>query len=60
MEIGVELLVLTWSFEKEMARHIKFVCYVGILLAVTMANGLTLEERFEELTNNFVSPFSLN
>ncbi len=58
MEIGVELLVLTWSFEKEMARHIIFVYYVGILLAV--ANGLTLEERFEELTNNFVSPFSLN
>ena len=60
MEIGVELLVLTWSFEKEMARHIKIVYYVGILLAVAMANGLTLEERFEELTNNFVSRFSLN
>nr|CAH0103927.1 unnamed protein product [Daphnia galeata] len=37
-----------------MARHIKMVYYVGILLAVAMANGLTLEERFEELTNNFV------
>jgi len=60
MEIGVELLVLTWSFEKEMARHFNMVFYVGILLAVAMANGLTLEERFEELTNNFVSRFSLN
>jgi hypothetical protein len=58
MENG--LLVLTRSFEKEMARHIKMVYYVGILLAVAMANGLTLEERFEELTNNFVSRFSLN
>nr|CAH0103929.1 unnamed protein product [Daphnia galeata] len=37
-----------------MARHIKMVFYVGILLAVAMANGLTLEERFEELSNNFV------
>ncbi len=43
-----------------MARHIKMVFYVGILLAVAMVNGLTLEERFEELTNNFVSRFSLN
>ena len=43
-----------------MARHINFVFYVGILLAVAMANGLTLEERFEELSNNFVSRFSLN
>ena len=60
MEIGLELLVLIWSFEKEMARHIKMVYYVGILLAVAMANGLTLEERFEELSNNFVSRFSLN
>ena len=59
MEIGLELLVLIWSFEQEMARHFKMVCYVGILLAVAMANGLTLEERFEELTNNFVSRFSL-
>ena len=60
MEIGLELLVLPWSSEKEMARHIKMVFYVGILLAVTMANGLTLEERFEELSNNFVSRLSLN
>nr|CAH0107069.1 unnamed protein product [Daphnia galeata] len=37
-----------------MACHIKVVYYVGILLAVSMANGLTLEERFEELSNNFV------
>ena len=59
MEIGLELLVLIWSFEQEMARHFKMVCYVGILLAVAMANGLTLEEKFEELTNNFVSRFSL-
>ena len=57
---GNRLLVLIWSFEKEMARHIKMVFYVGILLAVAMANGLTLEERFEELSNNFVSRFSLN
>jgi hypothetical protein len=43
-----------------MACHFNFVNYVGILLAVAMANGLTLEERFEELSNNFVSRFSLN
>ena len=60
MNIGLELLVLIWSFEKEMARHFKMIYYVGILLAVAMANGLTLEERFEELSNNFVSRFSLN
>jgi hypothetical protein len=47
------------AFERlNMTRYFNIAFFAVILLvAGPMANGLTLEERFEQLTNDFVSHF---